>query len=129
LISSDRKADRTFHGNEAFDALGIVGDEVDALTDFMREALGRDEVRATTYRPWDAAVLRLEGREGDAWRIIFLYIARLGTQAAQRAVAALAPTLRNEEWLREAIDDGDDIFWWDDNARKWDSDMVDHLGR
>jgi hypothetical protein len=69
----------------------------------------------------------LEGREDDMWRIIFLYIPPFGTQAIQGAVATLAATLKNEEWLREAVDDRDDIFWWDDSARKWNSDVVLHL--
>jgi hypothetical protein len=126
LIFSDEKKD-LFHDNEAFNILGIVGDEADSLVDFMREVLGRDEIRATAYCPRGRALLVLEGREDDMWRIIFLYIPPFGTQAIQGAVATLAATLKNEEWLREAVDDGDDIFWWDDSARKWNSDVVLHL--
>lgn len=126
-IFIDKKAAR-WVGDTALLSLGFSEREGSALQGFISEVLGPEDPlielwqsSSSTTHPYDdlALVLKLSARRERTWRIIFIDLPPSLTEAIGRALDALVPTLTLATWPREAIARGDDLFWWDDEAREW----------
>lgn len=115
-------------GDTALRSLGFSERESSALQSFISEVLGLEDPlidlrqpSGSTSHPYGelALVLKLSARSERTWRIIFIDLPPSGTEAIGRALDALVPTLTLQTWPREAVAKGDDLFWWDDEAREW----------
>lgn len=126
-IFIDKKASRSV-GDTALRSLGFSEREGSALQGFISEVLGPEDPlielwqsSSSTTHPYDdlALVLKLSARRERTWRIVFIDLPPSMTEAIGRASDALVPTFTLRTWPREAIARGDDLFWWDDEAREW----------
>jgi hypothetical protein len=120
-------------GEEALGHLGIRGADASALARFMTDTLGAEdhrielwysEDRSATWRDGGVFVMMLTARADTRWRIILFDFPEQRTDPIVRARDALIPTLRDEDWPGRAVEDGDDLFWWDDEDRTWKSDLL-----
>ncbi len=126
-IFIDKKAVRCV-GDTALRSLGLSERDSSALRSFISEVLGPEDPLIDLWQssgsvthPYGelALVLKLSARLERTWRIIFIDLPPSRTEAIGRALDALVPTLTLRTWAREAIARGDDLFWWDDEAREW----------
>jgi len=126
-IFIDKKAVRCV-GDTALRSLGFSERDSSALRSFISEVLGPEDPLIDLWQssgavthPYGelALVLKLSARSERTWRIIFIDLPPSMTEAIGRALDALVPTFTLRTWPREAIAGGDDLFWWDDEAREW----------
>ena len=126
-IFTDKQAIRS-GGDTALRALGFGEREASDLRGFISEVLGPADLRIELRQASDslshphgelALVLKLSARSKRTWTIIFIDLPPSRSEAIGRALDALVPTLTLRTWPREAIGRGDDLFWWDDEAREW----------
>jgi hypothetical protein len=123
-------------GQDALDCFAIKGSNSAAFIGFMSNALGRDEQlievfhSKAIYDPGRTSliVLKLSARSDQTWRIIVFNFPEPHSDAIHRATNELVSSLRDQTWLREPIEDGDDLFWWDDQGREWKSCLIPHPG-
>ncbi len=115
-------------GDTALRSLGFSERDGSALRSFISEALGPEEPLIDLWQSSGsvthphgelALVLKLSARSERTWRIIFIDLPPSRTEALGRALDALVPTFTLRTWPREAVARGEDLFWWDDEAREW----------
>jgi hypothetical protein len=123
-----RQGGSPFVGDTALRSLGFSEQESSALRAFISEVLGPEDLlidlrqsSGSSSHPYGelALVLKLSARSEHTWRIIFIDLPASRTEAIGRALDDLVPTLTLRTWPREAVARGDDLFWWDDEAREW----------
>ena len=126
-IFIDKKAAR-WVGDTALRSIGFSEREGSALRGFISEVLGPEDPLIDLWQSSGsvthphgelALVLKLSARSERTWRIIFIDLPPSRTEAIDRALDALVPTLTLRTWPREAVARGDDLFWWDDEVREW----------
>ncbi len=115
-------------GDSALHVLGFDEQETADLQSFISEVLGPADPLIELWQSSNrtlhphgalAFVLKLSARSERTWKIIFIHLPKVETETMGRALGTLVPTLRLHTWPREAIARGDDLFWWDDEAREW----------
>ena len=126
-IFIDKKAVRCV-GDTALRSLGFSERDSSALRGFISEVLGPEDPLIDLWQSSGsvthphgelALVLKLSARSERTWRIIFIDLPPSRTEAIDRALDALVPTLTLRTWPREAVARGDDLFWWDVEVREW----------